>query len=399
MERQETQSYLAFVEEATKALQNDEISYTEWCKAIVGEKIYSDETLRRCAVLFGEFLEQLDKDEIKTLNDENRVNRLTELKEEIIKEKKKLSDVNREAQEYYRSRSRTELLAEQIKEAVAQLKPVKVIKITHIKPTERVGLLTIADAHYDSNFSLNGLFGETVNEYSKETFCTRMWNLLAKIDADEYKFDKLKIVSMGDCLENLLRVTSLTKLRQPVVKSAIEYAEFLTEWMLALQERLQVPVDFALVPGNHGRLRFLSQRGDSFPDENIEYIVYEFIKLRLQDCPNINVEPYGDVYFTTVFNENLVFAHGETKDLQELMEYFENLYNVSIDACYGAHYHSESSKAVGVGNVGSKRIIRVPSMCGTDTFAKTLLKHNRAGAYFALFSEDGEEMNKIYYLN
>lgn len=29
MERQETQSYLAFVEEATKALQNDEISYTE----------------------------------------------------------------------------------------------------------------------------------------------------------------------------------------------------------------------------------------------------------------------------------------------------------------------------------------------------------------------------------
>lgn len=55
MERQETQSYLAFIEEATKALQNDEISYTEWCKAIVGEKIYSDETLRRCAVLFGEF--------------------------------------------------------------------------------------------------------------------------------------------------------------------------------------------------------------------------------------------------------------------------------------------------------------------------------------------------------
>ena len=104
------------------------------------------------------FLERLDEDEIKTLNDEDRVNRLIEAKEELVKERKKLSDVNREAQEYYRSRSRTELLAEQIKEAVAQLEPVKVVKITHTKPTERVGLLTIADAHYDSNFFFEWTF-------------------------------------------------------------------------------------------------------------------------------------------------------------------------------------------------------------------------------------------------
>ena len=79
--------------------------------------------------------------------------------------------------------------------------------------------------------------------------------------------------------------------------------------------------------------------------------------------------------------------------------YFEDLYNVTIDACYGAHFHSEASKAVGVGNVGSKRVIRVPSICGTDPYARSIQKNNRAGAYFACFDEDGECFNKIYYLN
>lgn len=399
MERKETQSYLAFVEEATKALQNKEISYDDWCKALIGEEIYSKETLRRCAVLFSRFLEQLDKEELKALSDQERIDRLKEAEEELIKERKKLSDVNREAQEYYRSRSRTELIAEQIKEAVSQLEPVPDVHVPHDKPNERTAVLTIADAHYDSNFTLEGLYGETVNAYSKEIFRNRMWELLSQVESDGYEFDKIKIVSMGDCLENLLRMSSLTKLRQPVVKSAIEYANFLSWWIIRLQQHLQIPVEFALVPGNHGKLRLLSSRGDNFPDENIEYIIYEFIKLRLENCEDIEVAPYSEVYITNMYNENLVFAHGEPKDLQELAQYLENLYHVDIDACYGAHFHSESSKAYGVGSVGSKRIIRVPSMCGTDPFAKTLMKNNRAGAYFAIFSERGEEMNKIYYLN
>ena len=81
------------------------------------------------------------------------------------------------------------------------------------------------------------------------------------------------------------------------------------------------------------------------------------------------------------------------------MNYCENLYQISIDRCYGAHYHAESSKAVGVADIGSRMVIRVPSICGTDTYAKSLNRNNRAGCYFAVFSENGEELNKIYYLN
>ena len=392
-------NYLNKVKIATQNLEDKVIGYQDWAEIVLGQDyrdVYSSEYIRRSAKVFSIFLKNAEKANEAESNDE--LQDILEAKEQLIKERKKLQAVNVQAQEYYRTAGRNELLVEQIKEAIASLEPVKVKNIIHVNPTEKVGVLVIADAHYDSNYTMQGLFGETVNVYNKDVFKTRMWNLLAKIDADDIDIDKLKVVFCGDDLEGLIRASSLVKLRQPVVKSAIEFAEFISQWLVAVKDRLGVPIDVAIVPGNHTICRYLSQKPE-FPEENLEYIIHAFVDLRLKDCDDIKVEPYDDVYFTTVFNENLIFAHGETKDLESLMRYFEDLYNVTIDACYGAHYHSESSKAVGVGNVGSKRVIRVPSICGTDPYARSIQKNNRAGAYFACFDEDGECFNKIYYLN
>lgn len=389
-------NYLSKAKIATQNLEDGIINYQDWAAEVLGSEyrdMYSGEYIRRAAKVFGIFLKNADEQ-----YSGEQLQDILDAKEELIKERKKLQAVNSQAQEYYRSVGRSELLKEQIKDAIAALEPVHVERIIHVNPVEKIGLLVIADAHYDSNFTIKGLFGETANVYNKEIFKRRMWNLLAKIDADDLDIDKLKIVFAGDSLEGILRMSSLQKLRQPVVKSAIEFAEFVSQWLVEAHNRLGVSIDVALIPGNHTICRYLSQKPE-FDEENLEYIIHAFVDLRLKDCKDIKVEPYDDVYFTTIFNENFIFAHGETKDLESLMAYFENLYDVTIDACYGAHFHSESSKAVGVGNVGSKRVIRVPSICGTDPFAKKIQKNNRAGAYFACFDEDGECFNKIYYLN
>lgn len=386
---------------ATQELEDRVISYQDWAEKVLGSDyrdVFADEYIRRGAKVFSIFLKHLE--DVGDVEAENidEIQELTEAKEQLIKERKKLQTVNLQAQEYYRAIGRNELLIEQLKESIASLSPIEIKHFNHTNPAEKIGLLVVADAHYDSNYTVKGLMGEVANIYNKDIFKTRMWSLLAKMDADDLDIDKLKIVFDGDSLEGLIRASSLVKLRQPVVKSTVEFAEFVSNWLAEVQKRLGVPIEVAFVPGNHTVQRYLSQKPE-FPEENLEYIIHAFVSLRLKDCENIKVEPYDDVYFTTVFNENLLFAHGETRDLEMLMKYFEDLYNVTIDACYGAHFHSESSKAVGVGNVGSKRVIRVPSMCGTDPFAKSIMKNNRAGAYFACFDEDGECFNKIYYLN
>ena len=386
---------------ATQELEDRVISYQDWAEKVLGldyRDVFADEYIRRGAKVFSIFLKHLE--DVGDVEAENidEIQELTEAKEQLIKERKKLQTVNLQAQEYYRAIGRNELLIEQLKESIAGLSPIEIKHFNYTNPAEKIGLLVVADAHYDSNYTVKGLMGEVANIYNKDIFKTRMWSLLAKMDADDLDIDKLKIVFDGDSLEGLIRASSLIKLRQPVVKSTVEFAEFVSNWLAEVQNRLGVPIEVAFVPGNHTVQRYLSQKPE-FSEENLEYIIHAFVSLRLKDCENIKVEPYDDVYFTTVFNENLLFAHGETRDLEMLMKYFEDLYNVTIDAWYGAHFHSESSKAVGVGNVGSKRVIRVPSMCGTDPFAKSIMKNNRAGAYFACFDEDGECFNKIYYLN
>lgn len=392
-------TYLNKARLATQRLEDKIIDYQDWAEEILGpdyRDVFSGEYLRRASKVFSIFLKNAEGQVAD--GDADELHDLLDAKEQLIKERKKLQAVNSQAQEYYRTLGRSELLVEQLKESIEELEPVKIQHIIHTNPVEKVGLLVVADAHYDSNYTVSGLFGETVNSYNRDIFKTRMWSLLAKIDADDLDIDKLKIVFNGDSLEGLLRMSSLTKLRQPVVKSTVEFAEFVSQWIVEVHNRLGVPIDVAFVPGNHTICRYLSQKPE-FPEENLEFIIHAFVKMRLEGCNDIKVEPYDDVYFTTVFNENLLFAHGETRDLESLMKYFEDLYNVTIDACYGAHFHSEASKAVGVGSVGSKRVIRVPSICGTDPYARSIQKNNRAGAYFACFDEDGECFNKIYYLN
>lgn len=398
--RNDGESYLSYADRVTQALNDGLIGYEDWCKAILGENIYSEENLRRCYQFFDKFLANLDKEEVKELNDKKRIDTLMQIKEDIIKERKKLQTVNAEAQDYYRTVGRNELFNEKIQEAIKNLPKIETKEYDVSVSTKKTGLLTLADQHYGSNFEVKGLFNEIVNQYSPKIFEERMWYLLNQMqkDIDKFGYDKLLIVSMGDCLEGILRMSSLQKLREPVIDSAIHFGEFMAKWLVEAYNRLQVPITFELISGNHDVVRSLTQKPE-FPEETLAKVVHEFIRLRLENANGIYVAPYGDIYYTTLYNTNLLFAHGTDKDLVDLMYYYENLYNVEIDTLYAGHLHTKDLTTAGTGAVGNKEVIRVDSICGTDPYAKSIRKNSRAGSYFALYSENGVELNKTYYLN
>lgn len=398
MNREVEESYISYVDRLSQSLADGMIDYQEWSEGVLGEAFYGPESLRRCYQFFSKFLEKLDEEEIKQLNGDSRVEEIRKAQEELIRERKRLQTVNLEAQEYYRVVGRNELFNEQILEAIRELKPVEVKAFKHTASKEKTGLLVISDQHYDSTFEVSGLFGEVVNKYNKEIFKTRMWNLLAQMDADNYDYDDLLIVSCGDALEGLLRMTSLQKLRTPVVKATMEFAEFMAVWLEEASSRLAVPIIFQLIGGNHDVTRSLTSKPE-FPEENLAVIIHEFIRLRLINSQNVNIEPYGDIYFKTLYSSNLMFAHGECGNLEDLANYFEELYKIDIDTLYAGHLHRNESKAIGVGNMGDREVIRVGSICGLDPYGKSIRKNGRASATFAVYSENGKELQKAYFLN
>lgn len=407
MKQMENESYLAFAKRATEALQDGLIDYDEWGEAVLGENIYSQENTRRCAKFFSQFIQNLENDEIEAIDDKDKIAEIERAKEELIKERKKLQTVNLEAQEYYRALARDELFSDKILEAIGKLKPLEIKKIPVTYPMETTGLLLLADQHYDSNFELKGLFGEVINKYDKDIFKARMEHLLGMMENDRFDYDKLVIVSCGDALEGILRMTSLQKLRGNVIEDAIEFGEYMANWLCAVERRLGVPVVFSIISGNHDVVRSLTQKPE-FPEETLAKVIHKVIDLRIkiskleaglkEDSIEIMIEPYSDVYYTTIHGNNIMVVHGEN-NLEDLINYYENYYGVEIDTLYGAHLHKNEYKPVGIGETGDRELIRVPSICGTDTYAKKILKHSRAGAYFALYSDSGKELSKVYYLN
>lgn len=336
---------------------------------------------------------------------EQEIERLENLKYELSVERKKQQTVNREINKIARIEARNELFQELLLDGIKYLKPVEVKNFAHKKSAKKTGVLCISDAHYGENFKLHGLFGEVVNQYSPEEFKTRMWNLLAQLEAQDLDCEKLLIMDIGDCISGILRMGSLQKLETGVIQSALEYAEFMSVWLVETWNRLGVPIEYSLRGGNHDILRLLTEK-KVFEEENIGKVIHQFIKLRVENIKmsnenkaNIEIADYSDVIYHNVYGVNILSYHGDSKNLKEDIEFFENFYNIDIDIIITGHLHRNSQETIGIGYNGDREVMRVPSIMGGNVYSKSIRKHSRAGCKFIMFTEDGKDYEKTFFLN
>ena len=398
IERKSGESYLSFVERATSALSDGLIDYQQWGRAVIGEDLYSEENTRRIAKFFNQFIQNLENDEIESIDDKDKLDKIKKAMEELKAERIKIQTANLEYNANARAEARGDLFQERIVEAIDRLEPVKVKHIELSPSSGQIGLLCLSDFHAGSTYEVKGLYGEIVNRYNFEIMKDRLWRLIGQIEADDIDVDKLIVANLGDFFENVLRLSSLTKLREPVVDIVIKFSEFMAFWFVELHDRLNVPIEIVTVGGNHDVNRILGQQ-PQLEEENLGKIVVEFLKLRLAYCLDIQVNDYTDVSVKTIGPTNVMFAHGEDKDLATTIEYFSNLYNVEADEIYAGHLHHPESRAIGITELGDRMIYRVGSICGVDSYSKRLRKAARPSAYFAVYEKElGHTWSKNYYL-
>ena len=397
IERKGDESYLSFVERATSALSDGLIDYQQWGRAVVGDDLYSEENTRRIAKFFAQFIQNLENDKINMIDDVDEAEKIKKSIQDLKSERIKIQTANLEYNANLRAEARGELFQERIAEAIANLKPIEVKHIQVTPTSGKIGLLCLSDFHAGSTYEVKGLYGEVVNKYDFEIMKDRLWRLIGMIEADDIVIDKLVVANLGDFFENCLRLSSLTKLREPVVDTVIKFSEFMAVWFVNLQKRLEVPIEVVTVGGNHDINRILGQQ-PQLEEENLGKIVVEFLKLRLARCEDIQVDDYTDVAVKTIGPMNIMFAHGEDKDLSTTIDYFSNLYNVEADEIYAGHLHRPESKTIGITDLGDRAIYRVGSICGLDTFAKRIRQSARPSVHFAIYNEDGHGWSKNYIL-
>lgn len=387
---------------ATQQFDNKQIDIQEWVRVVIGEdyyNVYSDEYARRAEKFFSIFANRLqfnhsdgnDKDEINN----DVISALEQAKKELEKEKIKVATENLEYRANQRNEARDELFMERITDAISRLPKFEPKPYQVVKDYPYDALLVVADIHAGADFEVKGFNGEIVNKYSFEIMQERMWKIYNEIIDEGY--ETLTIAFLGDMVENILRMSSLTKLKEPVMDTVIKLGEFLSVWVNAIQEKIDKPVNVVIVGGNHDCQRLLTQK-PMFEGENFAKIIREFMYLRLKDNECITVDDYTDTAIKTIRMNNVMFCHGEDRDLSKTMQYFSNLYGVGIDECYAGHLHSKETKTCGITDVGDMTVYRVGSIMGIDPYAKSIRVGARPSCHFAMYNENGKSWSRDIYM-
>lgn len=306
---------------------------------------------------------------------------LSQIKEEqrnLIKERNKLQTEKIEYNKWLRETARDELLEEKIIDAINNLEPLDIPEKTgnHLNPIEYI--LTIADLHYGKELKINGLFGETLNEYSPEICERRLWDLANKVIVliKKEQIDCLRIYNLSDNIEGILRLSQLMKLRYGVIDATIKISEILANWLNYLSQYTKIKYAMCM-DGNHDEIRSLIGKKGTFVDDNINKIIFMFIKERLKDNPNFEIlEQHTEMIFDNVCGYNILACHGDTKNLIRAIKDYSSIYGVNIDYLFAGHMHHSSQEDTGI----NSEVIMVPSIIGIDDFSMKLRKTSNSAA-------------------
>lgn len=302
------------------------------------------------------------------------------------KERIKTQTEKIEMNRWMRELSRDELITQYVVDAISNLQPLEIPAPLPFVERDKAYSLCYSDPHYGVEFSIKGLFGEVINEYSPEIFEKRMWDLFYKVKniIEKESITTLRIYDFGDSIDGLLRVSQLWKLRYGVVDSTIKYSEFISNWLNEFTKIVNVKFQM-VIDANHSQLRLLSQPKNTFKDDNMSKIIAMFIKERLGRNPNFEfIENPTGMIFDNLVNYNLLGIHGEVKNMDNALKDFSRIYNVNLNYLIGGHLHHSKQEEVGQ----DYEVLNIPSIIGIDDYSLSLLKGSNAGAKLFCFEEN-----------
>ena len=307
-------------------------------------------------------------------------------------ERQKLYDLHREIRKDLREQSRSELIRETIRNAIASLEPIRLPAAVkdNIKH-HREMVIGIGDFHYGADFVVRGLYNEVINAYCADVFEERMANLIAQAKkvAEDHGIDSVCVMIVGDMLDGLLRNSQISRLEYGVIESAMRLSEFMCQWLGELSVALRVPIRVFAVRGNHGEIRPLGSKAGQFPEENMERIVMHYIYERFRGDTKVVIEdddaPMSKMIDVQGFKFLLI--HGQGNDIENITRDHQNLYYNKIDVVMCGHLHKSQTFTAGIAPGGHVIIERVPSICGVDPYAQSKGFGGQPGATVMIIEE------------
>ena len=300
--------------------------------------------------------------------------------EELRKEKIKIQTLNIERNRLDKTAARQELFFEHIGDMCKALPLPTFEPLVGSTGSERADIeyvLTMGDAHYGSTFK------SLRNEYSRDIFKERLSYLGDRmVDfVKDKKIDSISIVSLGDDLQGILRLSDLNVNDTTVVKCVVEYSRLIASFLNELSRFVKIKY-YHTCYANHTQLRVLNAKASELAWEDLEYVIGNYIKdlCICNDRIDVILGNENEQFIRVdIQGFNAIAMHGhQIKNLETAISDLSRVLNEEIDYLFLGHLHNGKELPVGEGTCHDCEVLVSPSMCGSDPFSDKIMKGSKA---------------------
>lgn len=310
----------------------------------------------------------------------------------IRKENIKLQTANIERNRIDRNASRQEMYYEYIGRTCDTL-PLPVFEPLCVESSnayEKVFteeyIVALADLHYGARFSSeNNIYSPEVTKERLEFLSNELVRFIK-----EKGIQKLHIASLGDLLQGILRINDLRINDSTVVKSTVEISRLIASLLNELSRFINI--EYYHTPmANHTQIRPLGSKANELMDEDLEYLIGNYIKDLCRDNERITVHlaDEGKGYIDIpILGYEIVALHGhQIKNVDSSLKDLSMLRRSFIDYLILGHYHAGKEITSNEGCCGDAEILIAPSFVGSDPYSDSLMKGSKAAVKIYGFNE------------
>lgn len=300
--------------------------------------------------------------------------------QELRKERIKLQTSNVERSRIDRAEARQEMYYEHVGQIIKALPIPNFEQITDTNDDvadQRDYILTITDIHFGAEFLSEN------NKYSKEIALERFEYLLDKTIhfIKQNKLTNLKVTCLGDSLQGLIHLTDLKINDSSIVKSCVEISRIIANFVNQLSR--YVNVEYYHVPSaNHTQTRGLGSRPNELMDEDLEYLIGNYIKDLLSNNKRITVtlaEEGKQYVVIPVEGYEILAMHGhQIKSMESAIKDLSMVRRDFVEYLLLGHFHAGKSITCNEGCLNDAEILVTPSFIGSDPYSDSLFKGSKA---------------------
>lgn len=313
----------------------------------------------------------------KLTNGDERIAELDKKLDDIRKERVKLQTVNVERNRIDRAESRHEMYYEYVGSVIDTL-PLPNFELLYSDYSgNKEYLLTLADIHYGAKFKSEN------NEYSPEIAKERLEYLATQVVSfiQEHNLNKINIVSLGDMLQGVLRLSDLKINDSSVVKATVEISRLIAMFLNEISTYTRIEY-YHSPTANHTQIRPLGSKASEIADEDLEYIIGNYIKdlCANNDRITVHLADEGKQYIkVNIFDYEILAMHGHNiKNVETSIRDLSMLRRSFVDFLILGHFHNGKEIPCCEGVCNDTEVLISPSFVGSDPYSDSIMKGAKA---------------------